>query len=416
MSAGEYDCVIVGAGAAGLMAAIQVANGGKRVVVLERMQKPALKMRITGKGRCNITNAIELSAFIQRFGKNGRFLKFAFNQFFNDDLLSFLHELGVETKLERGGRYFPVSDTALEIVRALVRAAEQAGAEILTHAEARGIVPLPSGGFTVDILDGRQLTAGKVLLATGGRSYPRTGSDGAGYRLAKALGHHIVDQHPSLVALVTAGPEASRMQGLSLRNVTASIWEGERKREEAFGEMLFTRDGVSGPIILSLSRFVVPWLKEGHKLELSLDLKPALDHQTLDRRLLRDIEENSKQQIDKLFKRLLPRKLIPVIIERLGLPPNLHLHQVTGDDRKAIRLLLKDFRLVISGHEGWETAIVTAGGIDLREVNPQTMESKLVPGLYIAGEILDLDADTGGFNLQAAFSTGWLAGRACLQG
>ncbi len=417
MSQHQYDIVIIGAGPAGLMAAIECAKPSQKVCVLEKKHLPALKLRISGKGRCNITNSASRKEFLSHFGKNGRFLKYAFSKFFNTDLLRYFEDLGVRFKLERGGRYFPQNDDAMEVVSALLKELEARNIPIMTYADVTAIAKQENGHFEIMIRSTKPsrktktLTAGKVLLATGGKSYPKTGSDGTGFTLAAQLGHTITPLAPSLVPLVTKGNTAKKLQGVSLRNVSVSVWCHNKKVAEQFGEMIFTDAGVSGPVILSLSRTVVRCFDEKQEVFLLIDLKPALDHKMLDKRLLKEIQEHSKKGMKAMLKTLLPRKMIAVFLELLHIPEEKTLNQLTAGERKRLRMLLKEFRFNVSGYHSFDDAIVTAGGVALDEVNPRTMESTLMPGLYFAGEVLDLDADTGGFNLQAAFSTGWLAGR-----
>ena len=412
----QYDLIIVGSGPAGLMAAIESYNPSRKILILEKMPKPALKLRISGKGRCNITNAANLDEFISHFGKNGRFLKFAFSEFFNMDLLKYFENLGVQIKLERGGRYFPQNDNAIEITNALLNKVKSSKIPIYTNHDVQQISKLSEDTFQISIKNLKgfplKLKAKKVVIATGGKSYPRTGSDGSGYQLAAKLGHKVTDILPSLVPIETKGGTAKKLQGLSLKNVNASIWCKNKKVEGQFGEMLFTDSGLSGPIVLSLSKTVVKMVKNKQEVVISIDLKPALDHKKLDQRLLREIQEYSKKSFKNLLKQLLPNKLIPVFLEKLNIPESKQLSQISSEERKKLRNLLKQFLFEIKGHGSFDQAIVTSGGVSVKEVNPQTMESKLIKGLYFAGEILDIDADTGGFNLQAAFSTGWIAGQA----
>ena len=418
----HYDIVIIGAGPAGLMAGIESYKPSRKILILEKMPRPALKLRISGKGRCNITNDASLEEFLFHFGKNGRFLKFAFAEFFNTDLLQYFEKLGVTFKLEQGGRYFPQKDNALEIVEALLNKVKSLKIPLAVNSEVTGITKLPDGKFSLiinkknpvesKVSQSIQIQADNVVLATGGKSYPRTGSTGTGYKLAAQFGHTVTPVLPALVPIETKGDTAKKLQGLSLRNVKAKIVVNNKKVDERFGEMVFTDFGVSGPIILSLSGNVVKLLQEKQKVVLSIDLKPALDHETLDKRLLREINENSRQSFKSLLKKLLPRKLMPVFIEKLKISEKKELNQITVEERKRLRMLLKEFLFEVTGYRSFDEAIVTSGGVSIQEINPQTMESKLVKGLYFAGELIDIDADTGGFNLQAAFSTGWVAGRA----
>ncbi|MGA9348379.1 MAG: NAD(P)/FAD-dependent oxidoreductase [Anaerolineae bacterium] len=410
--------IVVGGGAAGLMAAGQAAELGAETLLLEKMNRPGRKLRIAGKGRCNLTNVASLSEFITHFGPNGRFLRQAFSRFSNSDLVAFFEELGVHTVTERGGRVFPASSQAQDVVEALVQWVGERGVTLRSRSPVERL--LVEEGRVVGVQVSRNQVFGEesgfysadaVIVATGGASYPATGSTGDGYRLAQAGGHTIVPIRPALVPLETAGDIAPRLQGLSLRNVTVRVWVNGKKQTEAFGEMLFTHFGVSGPIILSLSRRVVDALRLSQRVILSIDLKPALDEGKLDARLLRDLDAHGKQQFHTLLKELLPRKLIPVCLDLTGIPSDKMAHQITSEERQRLRTWLKDFRLEVTGHRPFTEAIITAGGVDTREVDPRTMASRLVEGLYFAGEVLDVDADTGGYNLQAAFSTGWLAGR-----
>jgi predicted Rossmann fold flavoprotein len=410
------------------MAAGQAAELGAETLLLEKMDRPGRKLRITGKGRCNLTNVTTLSEFITHFGPNGRFLRQAFHHFFNSDLVEFFESLGVRTLTERGGRVFPIEDQAQDVVDALVGWIGERGVTLKTQSPVERLL-VEEGrvvGVQVSRPPGQVYHADAVIVATGGASYPATGSTGDGYRLAESVGHSIVPIRPALVPLETAGDIAPRLQGLTLRNVSVRVWVSRRhaprpgdagtervetKEGEAFGEMLFTHFGLSGPIILSLSRQVVDALRLGQRVILSIDLKPALDERKLDARLLRDLDAHGKQQFRTLLKGLLPRKLLPVCIDLTGIPPDKVGHQITAEERKRLRRWLKDFRLEVIGHRPFTQAIITAGGIDTREVDPRTMASRLVESLHFAGEVLDVDADTGGYNLQAAFSTGWLAGR-----
>jgi predicted Rossmann fold flavoprotein len=417
-----HQVIVVGAGAAGLMAAGQAAELGADTLLLEKMRRPGRKLRITGKGRCNLTNVVPLEEFIQRFGPNGVFLRQAFHQFFTPDLLAFLEELGVQTVTERGGRVFPASEHAQDVVDALVHWVRKQGVSLQARSPVERL--LIEGDRVAGVEVARNPVspekpgfyhAPAVVIATGGASYPATGSTGDGYRLAESVGHTIVPIRPALVPLETAGGIAERLQGLSLRNAAVRLRIDGQQQADAFGEMLFTHFGVSGPMILYLSKLAVDALRAGQKVELSIDLKPALDHKTLDARLLRDLDAQGKKHFQNLLKGLLPSKLIPVCIDLTGITAHTPAHQITAEERTRLRKCLKDFRLKVTGHRPFEEAIVTAGGVALDEIDPRTMESRLMKGLYFAGEVLDIDANTGGFNLQAAFSTGWVAGRTAAQ-
>lgn len=418
----QYEIIIIGAGPAGLMAAIESYKPSRKILVLEQMPKPALKLKMSGKGRCNITNSADLNDFISHFGKSGRFLKFAFSEFFNTDLLNFFEKLGVQFKLERGGRYFPSNDNAMEIINALLDKIKSLDIRILTNLQVTGITKSPGNEFTlrinkINLKDNNngsciKIKADKVVLSTGGKSYPQTGSTGAGFKLASKLGHTVTPLSPSLVPIETKGSTAKKLEGLSLRNVKVQVWGENKKIDERFGEMVFTDFGVSGPIILSLSKVIVQLIKKKQKVFISIDLKPALDHKKLDQRLLREITNHNKQGFKNLLFKLLPRKMVPVFTEKLDISETKQLNQINSEERKKLRLLLKEFQLEVTGYRSFDHAIATSGGISVKDINSQTMESKLIKGLYFAGEIIDIDADTGGFNLQAAFSTGWIAGQA----
>ena len=406
--------IVIGGGPAGLMAAGQVAASGFDTLLLEKMTRPGRKLSITGKGRCNLTNIAQLPDFIAHFGKNGRFLRQALNRFFSDDLTTFLGDMGVNIITERGGRVFPAGEDAVAVAEAMVRWTKQQGVTIKKKSPVEQLLTGTEGVLGVRA-GGHDYQAAAVIIATGGVSYPATGSTGDGYRLAASVGHKIIPVRPALIPLVTAGDTARRLQGLSLRNVNVSVHIDGKKRDSDFGEMLFTHFGLSGPIILSLSGNIVDALILQKKVTLSIDLKPALDEQKLDARLLRDLQTHGKKQFHTILKALLPSKLIPVCCDLVSIRSDKEAHQISSEERRRLRIWLKDFCFDITGHRPIEEAIVTAGGVDTSQVDPRTMASRLVPGLYFAGEVLDIDGATGGYNLQAAFSTGWLAGQSAAQ-
>ncbi len=406
----QRKIIVIGGGPAGLIAAGQAAQLGAQVLLLEKMATTGRKLFISGKGRCNITNVAPIQDFIGHFGPTGRFLRQAFHRYFSEDLIDFIHELGIETVTERGGRVFPASGQAGDVVNGLTNWAMRSGAKIWTDAPVLEIITERGSVMGVQTQHTR-LDADAVVIATGGASYPGTGSTGDGYKFAEAAGHTIVPIRPALVPLVTVGETAKTLQGLSLRNVNVTVWVESKKASSAFGEMLFTHFGVSGPIILTLSRGVVDALRANKEASISIDLKPALDDQKLDNRLLRDFKEHGKQQFQTILKGLLPKSMIPVCIDLTGIPADKPGNQISGNERKRLRQWLKGFLLDVKDHRAFNQAIVTAGGVDTKEVYPKSMQSKMVEGLFFAGEVLDIDADTGGYNLQAAFSTGWLAGR-----
>jgi len=413
---GIRTVIVVGGGASGMMAAGQAASAGAQVLLMEKMPRPGRKLAITGKGRCNLTNIASPAEFLSHFGPTGPFLRQAFHRFSNDDLIAFIESLGVPTVVERGGRIFPASGRAYDVVDALTEWMRGQGVTVRSGISVDSL--LADGGRVCGVRDSarKEHPADAVIVATGGVSYPATGSTGDGYRLARSAGHSIVPPRPALVPLETKGDTAPRLQGLSLRNVQVSVLVEGQEREGMFGEMLFTHFGLSGPVILSLSRQVADALGAGRRVDISIDLKPALDGHKLDERLLRDLDLHGKRKFETLLKGLLPAKLIPLCAEQVGIPPDRRGHQITAQERGRLRGWLKDLRLEVTGVRPIAEAIVTAGGVDTREIDPRTMASRRMEGLYFAGEIMDVDADTGGYNLQAAFSTGWLAGRSAAGG
>lgn len=406
----HFDVIVVGAGPAGMLAAGSAAEKGNRVLVLEKMRQEGRKLLITGKGRCNLTNSAPVSEFIKHVYPHGRFLKHAFGEYFSADILNLLNRYGVETTLERGGRYFPASHKSADVLKAILHWIKELNVEIRCAFRVEKLL-IENRTIQGVQANGQEFRSGKVILATGGMSYPATGSNGEGFELARRAGHSPTKLRPSLVPLETEGTLSKQLQGLTLKNVRATVWVNDKKRGEDFGEMIFTHFGLSGPIILTLSRMVVDELHQGSQVELAIDLKPALDEQKLDARLLRDLDENGKKKISNLFRSWLPSSLVPVFLDLLAIDPAKEGHQLSSKERKRIRNLMKNFRFRITGHRSFKEAIITAGGIPTAEISSRTMESKLVKGLYFAGEMIDVDAETGGYNLQIAYSTGWLAGR-----
>lgn len=404
------EIIVIGGGAAGLMAAGQAAMAGSRVLLLEKMNRPGLKIGITGKGRCNLTNIAELPAFIEHFGRNGRFLRQPFNLFFSRELIDFFSRQGLEIVIERGGRAFPKSGKAPDVVKTLRRWVKSNGVRIITSARVNRLLA-GDGHISGVQCNDTIYSCAAAILTTGGASYPATGSSGDGYRLAGEPGHRIIEPRPALVPLETKRKPAPGLVGLNLRNIGARLLIEKKRVGHFFGELVFMEYGISGPVILTMSLQVVDALRQKKRAEILLDLKPALNEHKLDIRLRRDFEQRCHEKLTGVLGGLLPRKLIPICLAETGLEGELIAGTIKARQRKKLRYWLKNFRLKISGYRGFDEAIVTAGGVDLREVDPMTMQSKLINGLYLAGELLDLQGDTGGYNLQAAFSTGWLAGR-----
>lgn len=408
------QAVVIGGGAAGMMAAAVAAENGRSVILLEKNEKLGKKLYITGKGRCNVTNACGRDKFFENIVSNPKFLYSAFSTFDNKRLEMFLENNGCHLKEERGERVFPASDHASDVTAAFERFFKKSGVQVRLHCKVREIETDGDRIIGVILEDGRAIPAECVIVATGGLSYPVTGSTGDGHRMAQALGHKVTDCAPALVALETEEDWCKKLQGLSLKNVSLTMSCGKKKLYQGFGEMLFTHYGVSGPLVLSASSFYGK--KKGTEaVSLTIDLKPALSEEQLDKRILRDFEENRNRQFKNALGGLYPAKLISVMIERSGIDPEKKVHEVTKQERRRLAELTKAFTLQVRGKRGFEEAVITQGGVSVKEVNPSTMESKLVRGLYFAGEILDLDGLTGGFNLQIAWSTGYLAGKCCAE-
>ena len=403
--------IVIGGGAAGLLAGIAAAQNGAQATIIEKMRRPGKKMLITGKGRCNITNNCDLQEIIKNIPGNGRFLNSALCRFTNQDIVQMLEDNGLPTKVERGGRVFPVSDKAVDVVDTLVKIFKDYGGRLLLDTKVKSIAAEFGKIKGVVTEDGQRFEADAVILAAGGSSYPGTGSDGSGVKLAKAVGHSIVPLKPCLVPLESDSPYIPDLQGLSLRNIEGTVYAGGKKIGAEFGEMLFTHFGVSGPIILSLSKCVAEAIAAGAQdIELHIDLKPALDKDKLDARLQRDFVQYSRKQMVNGMKDLLPQRLIAPVLDEAFIDEEKFVNQLSRAERQRIVDVLKAFVVPITGTRPLAEAIVTAGGVSLKEIDPKTMESKLVKGLFIAGEVMDIDGYTGGYNLQAAFSTGYAAG------
>ena len=401
--------LVIGGGAAGMMAAVAAAGNGAQVLLLEKNEKLGKKLFITGKGRCNITNAADLEDLFSAVVSNPKFLYSSFYSFTNDQVISFFEELGVQTKVERGGRVFPVSDHSSDVIRALEREMDRLGVEIRLRTEVKELIIENSTVKGVLLSSGKKMYVDAVIAATGGISYPSTGSTGDGYRFAGHCGHKVTELLPSLVPMEVKEWYARELMGLSLRNIEIRVTDGKKKLYQEFGEMLFTHYGVTGPVILSASSIVGKKLKE-KELTLHIDLKPALTEEQLDKRVLREFEENHNRQFKNAVDSLFPSKLRPIMVELSGIPEEKKVHEITKEERLHFVRLIKDFTMTLSGLRGYKEAIITKGGVSVKEIDPGTMESKLVKGLYFAGEVLDLDAVTGGYNLQIAWSTGYLAG------
>lgn len=402
--------VIIGGGAAGLMAAVIAGREGAQVTLLEKMNYLGKKMGITGKGRCNVTNAAPMSEFIKNTPGNGKFLYGAYERFSNQDLLQLLNEAGLETKVERGGRVFPASDSALDVRNTFMKLLKSYGVDVHLEEGAQEIIV--EDGRVVAVKTKNEIyPADAVLIATGGKSYPATGSTGDGYDLANKLGHKVTEIRPSLVPIVTEEVWVKDLMGLSLRNVELSVVAKNKVQAKMFGEMMFTHFGITGPIVLSLSHTVGKLMRKKNigTIGLDINLKPALSVEKLDKRIQKDFELYSKKQLINGLKGLLPQRLIPLVIQLADLDPHKPINQISKAERDSLVYIIQHLPLTVKGLRPVEEAIVTAGGLSLKEFNPKTMESKLVPGLYGAGEVLDIDAFTGGYNLQAAFSTGYVA-------
>lgn len=401
--------LVIGGGAAGMFAAIFAARNGNEVHVLEKNEKLGKKVFITGKGRCNITNASDMDTLFDSVVSNSKFLYSSFYGYTNQDVMNFFEELGLKIKVERGERVFPESDHSSDVIAALSKEMRRLGVEVSLYTEVKKILTNEDGVTGVLLSDGKKIDGDVCIVATGGFSYQTTGSTGDGYRFAKENGHQVTEILPALVPLTVKETYGKELQGLSLRNVEASIYDGKKELYREFGEMLFTHYGVSGPLMLSASSYLTKILRK-KELRLVIDLKPALTMEQLDARVLRDFEENKNKQFKNAIGKLFPAKLIPVMLELSGIDPEKKVNEISKEERQGFVHLIKHFEMTIIGTRDFNEAIITQGGVKTKEINPSTMESKIIPRLYFVGEVLDLDALTGGFNLQIAWSTGYAAG------
>lgn len=405
----KNKCIVIGGGAAGMMAALALADGRWQVELLEKNEKLGKKIYITGKGRCNVTNDCEADTFFANVVSNPKFLYSAYYTFDNTQMMQFLEENGCPLKIERGNRVFPVSDHSSDIIRTLQNALLKKNVKISLHTEVKNLLIEDGRVCGVELSDGKKIPADAVVVATGGVSYSSTGSTGDGYRFAEDCGHKITEVKPALVPFTVKESWPLSLQGLALKNVEITVKDGKKEIYNGFGEMLFTHFGISGPLILSASSY---YCKKyfGKEVQLFVDLKPALSTEQLDKRILRDFEEKKNKQLKNALDGLLPVKMIPVIIQLAQIPGDKYVHDITREERQLLVELLKNLPITVTGTRPFNEAIITQGGISVKDINPSTMESKLIKNLYFAGEVLDLDAMTGGFNLQIAWSTGYLAG------
>ncbi|MBI5144581.1 MAG: NAD(P)/FAD-dependent oxidoreductase [Candidatus Omnitrophica bacterium] len=402
--------VVVGAGPAGMMAAIRAAEVGQQVTLIERNSRPGKKLLLSGKGRCNLTNTCELGAFLRRFSRNGEFLRDAFRKFFHQELIQFFEKRGLKLKVERQLRVFPVSNRSNSILEVLKKELSNNKVKVIYKARMKDVFIREQKVRGLLLEDSRVIPADKIILATGGASYSFTGSSLDGINLARKLGHQIVELRPGLVPLETRQNYPRLLEGLTLKNIRLKFSDFKKELISEIGELLFTDFGISGPLVLSLSGEIADWLKISNNIFVEIDFKPALSAEQLEARFLREFNENPKKTMKNILKGFLPQRMVKVFIEIAKINPDKKTSQITQEERRRMIKLLKGFRLDILRTRPLEEAMVTRGGVSLKEINPRTMESRLVPGLYFCGEMIDVDADTGGFNLQAAFSTGYLAG------
>jgi predicted Rossmann fold flavoprotein len=407
----KYDLIVIGGGPAGMMAAGRAAENGARVLLLEKRNKLGIKLSITGKGRCNITNAeFDDCKLIKKYGHNGKFLFSSFNKFGPQEIINFFEQRNIKTKIERGNRVFPVSDRSSTVIEALIKYLKQNNVTIKINAAVKSIVLKDKMIDKVVLLNGEEFEADKYAICTGGQAYPQTGSTGDAYTWLAKMGHTIISPEQALVPVIVKEHWVKELEGLSLKNIEISVYQNGKKVESEFGEALFTSRGLSGPVVIDMSSVIGQCLKMG-EVELFVDFKPALSFKELDKRIQKDFKEFQNKQFKNSLQCLLPKKLIPVIIKLSGINPAKKVNEITRKERIMIIHLLKSFKLSVKSLDGFDRAIVTAGGVDLKEVDPKIMRSKIIKNLYLAGEVLDIDGPTGGYNLQICWSTGFCIGQ-----
>lgn len=405
----KYDVAVIGGGPAGIMAAGKAGELGASVVLIEKNPKLGVKLSITGKGRCNITNkGNELRELIEKYGRNGKFLFSAFSKFGPDEVIDFFENNKVKTKIERGGRVFPETDQSLTVINALVRYLKKSNVDVKSNVKVKKITKIGNKIEKIILTNGKEIFADQFILCTGGKSYSETGSSGDGYRWAKDLGHTIVTPSPALVPVLLKGDAPEKLEGLSLKNAEVSIYKDNKKIDSRFGEAVFTKRGISGPVVLNMSKRIGEELPGD--LKIKIDFKPALDFPKLDQRIQRDFEDGKNKNFRNSIDKLLPQKMIPLIIERTGIAPDKKVNLITKEERKNIVRHIKEFTLEIDRLDDFKKAIITTGGISLKEIDSKTMKSKLIDNLFFAGEIIDVDGPSGGYNLQICWSTGYVAG------
>ncbi|MFH1622408.1 MAG: NAD(P)/FAD-dependent oxidoreductase [Candidatus Omnitrophota bacterium] len=406
----QFQAIIIGAGPAGMMAAIRAAERGRKVLLIEQNNTTGKKLLISGKGRCNLTNSCDIQDFLEKFSPSRNFLKNSFAKFFNVELMSFFQQAHLKLKTERGGRIFPKSDRSSDVLNVLKSKLNNKYITLLLGERVREIILKDKQIEGIITHSGKQFLAPHIAIATGGKSYPGTGSTGDGYKIAKNLGHEIIPLKPALSPIIVKEKFVTDWQGIALKNVRVTLFSQGKKIDQRFGEMLFTHFGLSGPIILDLSASIYNALKLNNNVEISINFKPALDHKILNARLLREFETNSRKNLKKMFKNLMPQGIIVRFLQYCGVDENKSVNQITTEERKKLIRGLFDLRLTVESVIPIKDSIVTRGGVNTKQINPKTMESKLINGLFFAGEVIDIDAKTGGYNMQAAFSTGWVCG------